>query len=57
MNALLKSLSSLFRPSPADNRDQDETYLAEAVDMCDLENRMRRLDRSQLSLYRHSPRG
>jgi hypothetical protein len=57
MNALLKSLSSLFSPSPPDVQDRDERYLCQAVDMCDLENRMRLLDGQNNSLYRHAPRG
>jgi len=57
MFALLKSLSSLFSPSLDDIQDRDEKFLAQAVDMCDLENRMRLLDRGQRNLYRGGPYG
>jgi hypothetical protein len=51
MLTLLKTLSDLIHPSPTDTRDREERYLSEAVDMCDLENRMRLLDGDRRSLH------
>jgi hypothetical protein len=36
----LQSLFDLFRPQ----RDLDEAYLAQSIDLCDLERRMRTID-------------
>lgn len=44
MFSLIKFLSSLFSPSLADIQERHQKYLSEAVDMHDLEVRMRQLD-------------
>jgi Protein of unknown function (DUF3563) len=51
MLTLFKILSSLIHPSAIEARDHEERYLSEAVDMCDLENRMRLLDGDRRSLH------
>lgn len=45
MYSLLALFRQLFHTSPHDVQDRDEAYLAQAVDMADLERRMRQLDR------------
>lgn len=45
MYALFAWLHPLFQPSPEGVQARDEAYLAQAVDMVDLERRMRQLDR------------
>ena len=57
MFSLIKSLSMLFSPSLDDVQQRHETYLSEAVDMCDLEVRMRHLDGGHRSIYRTGPYG
>ncbi len=57
MFSLIKSLSSLFTPSQNGIQDRHEKFLSEAVDMCDLENRMRHLDGGHGSIYRTGPYG
>jgi hypothetical protein len=57
MFSLIKALSTLFVPSLADVQERDEKYLSEAVDMCDLETRMRHLDAGHYSIYRSGPYG
>ena len=57
MFSFIKSLSRLFQPSVTDIQDRDEKFLSQAVDMCDLENRMRHLDGGRQSLYRTGPYG
>ncbi|HYN60544.1 MAG TPA: DUF3563 family protein [Rubrivivax sp.] len=57
MFSLIKSLSTLFSPSLANIQDRDEKYLSQAVDMCDLENRMRHLDGGHRSIYKTGPYG
>jgi hypothetical protein len=57
MLSLIKSLSTLFIPSLADVQDRHQKYLSEAVDMCDLETRMRHLDGGHRSIYRTGPFG
>ena len=52
MFSLIKSLSTLFSPSSSNVQDRDEKYLAQAVDMCDLENRIRHLDGGHRSIYK-----
>jgi hypothetical protein len=42
--SLLKTLQDLFSPRPTPE-ERDEAYLADAVDIYDLEHRMRELDR------------
>jgi hypothetical protein len=44
MFSLLKPLLDLFSPRLDDVQDRDERFLSQAVDMCDLENRIRHLD-------------
>jgi hypothetical protein len=44
MFAVFTVLSRLLVPSPTEVQDRDEKYLSEAVDIHDLENRMRQLD-------------
>ncbi|MGL6109046.1 MAG: DUF3563 family protein, partial [Rubrivivax sp.] len=41
MFSLLKTLSGLFSPDYNQIQDRDEKFLSQAVDMYDLENRMR----------------
>lgn len=57
MLSLFKSLSTLFSPSLENIQDRDEKYLSQAVDMCDLENRMRHLDGGHHSIYKTGPYG
>jgi hypothetical protein len=57
MFSLIKSLSMLFVPSLAGVQERDEKYLSEAVDMYDLETRMRHLDAGHRSIYRTGPYG
>ncbi len=57
MFALLKSLSSLFSPSLNGVQDRDEKFLSQAVDMCDLEQRIRHLDGGHRSIYKTGPHG
>jgi hypothetical protein len=57
MFSLIKLLSSLFGPSLKNVQDRDEKFLSEAVDMCDLENRMRHLDAGHRSIYKTGPYG
>lgn len=42
--ALFGLVSELFVPSQTDAQERHERYLSEAVDMCDLEHRMREID-------------
>jgi hypothetical protein len=53
MFSLIKTLST----SLADVQERHEKYLSEAVDMCDLEARMRHLDGGHRSIYRTGPYG
>jgi Protein of unknown function (DUF3563) len=57
MFSLIKSLSTLFSPSLDDVQERHERYLSEAVDMCDLETRIRHLDGGHPSIYRTEPYG
>jgi PAS domain-containing protein len=57
MFALIKSLSMLFRPSLDDVQQRHQNHLSEAVDMHDLEVRMRHLDGGHRSIYRTGPYG
>ena len=50
MNSLLKSLTKLFTVSASTAQDRDDRYLAESVDIYDLERRMR-----QIASGRHNP--
>ena len=51
MNALLKSLHNLFTISASPAQDRDDQYLAESVDIYDLERRMRQVDSGRHTLY------
>jgi hypothetical protein len=57
MFSLIKALSLLFRPSLADVQERHQKYLSEAVDMHDLEVRMRHLDGGHRSIYCTGPYG
>lgn len=57
MFSLIKTLSTLFTPSLDDVQQRTERFLAEAVDMCDLEQRIRHLDAGHSSIYRNGPHG
>ncbi len=57
MFALIKALSTLFSPSQADVQQRHERYLSQAVDMHDLEARIRHLDGGHRSIYRTGPYG
>jgi len=57
MFSLLKALSDLFVPSLTDMQQRHDKYLSEAVDMHDLEVRMRHLDGGHRSIYRTGPYG
>lgn len=45
MNTLLSFLKS-FLPTLATEQEREDAYLAAAVDVCDLERRMRQVDES-----------
>lgn len=47
MFTLLALIRQWFQPSPQGARGCDEAYLSQAVDMADLERRMRQLDRGE----------
>lgn len=47
MFPLLALIRQLFQPSPGARLEADEAYLAQAVDMADLERRMRQVDRGE----------
>ena len=57
MFSLIKTLSTLFSPSLADVQERHQKYLSEAVDMHDLEARIRHLDGGHRSIYRTGPYG
>jgi len=57
MFSLIKTLSTLFRPSLADVQERHQKYLSQAVDMHDLETRIRHLDGGHRSIYRTGPHG
>lgn len=48
MSTLSVLLRTWFQQSPRTGHTHDEAYLAQAVDLRDLERRMRDLDRGQL---------
>ena len=52
MLSLIKFLSTLFSPSQVDLQERHEKYLSQAVDMHDLEVRIRHLDGGHQSIYR-----
>lgn len=49
MNPIVTFFAWIFDPDPFDSQRRDEAYLAESVDMCDLERRMRELDQRRSS--------
>ena len=51
MNSLIKSLANLFTAAASSSQDRDDRYLAESVDIQDLERRMRQIDSGQHNLY------
>ena len=57
MFSLIKSLSELFSPRLDGVQDRDHKYLSQAVDMCDLEQRIRHLDAGHRSIYKTGPYG
>ena len=44
MNLISSFIAWVFDPQQVNTQDRDERYLAESVDVCDLERRMRHLD-------------
>ena len=50
MSSLIQSLRNLFDVSATPSRDRDDQYLAQAVDIYDLERRMREVESG-----RHNP--
>ena len=57
MTSLFTVLSGLFGRSTSDAQDRDAAYLAEAVDIHDLERRMRLVDSGRHNLYASGPYG
>ena len=51
MNAFFQSIQNLFTATSHTDRDRDEQYLAESVDIYDLERRMRQVDSGRHNLY------
>ena len=51
MFSILKSIKSLFSVSASVEQDRDEQYLAQSVDIYDLERRMRQIDFGRHNLY------
>jgi hypothetical protein len=51
MFSLILSLKDLFTMSATPAQDRDEKYLAESVDIYDLERRMREVDSGRHNLY------
>jgi hypothetical protein len=51
MFALIQSLKDLFNVSASPAQDRDDQYLAESVDIYDLERRMRQVDSGRHNLY------
>ena len=51
MSSLLQSIKNLFDMSATSVQDRDEQYLAESVDIYDLERRMRQVDSGRHNLY------
>jgi Protein of unknown function (DUF3563) len=57
MFPLFTALLQRFTPRLDDIQQSHERFLSEAVDMHDLEVRMRRLDGGHSSIYRNGPHG
>ena len=51
MNALIQSIQNLFTATSHTAQDRDDQYLAESVDIYDLERRMRQVDSGRHNLY------
>ena len=51
MSSLIQSLRTLFDVSATPSQDCDDQYLAQAVDIYDLERRMRQVDSGRHNLY------
>ena len=51
MSSLIQSLRNLFDVSATPSQDRDDQYLAQAVDIYDLERRMRQVDSGRHNLY------
>lgn len=51
MNAFIQSIQNLFTARSQTEQDRDEQYLAESVDIYDLERRMRQVDSGRHNLY------
>ncbi|HEX7437973.1 MAG TPA: DUF3563 family protein [Caldimonas sp.] len=57
MNSLLHALTRFFGKSSTDAQDRDAAYLAQAVDIYDLERRMRQIDTGRQNLVSSGPYG
>ena len=57
MNSLFKALTGIFNLSSSRTPDQDERYLADAVDIYDLERRMRQIEAGNRALFTSGPYG
>ncbi|HEX7441248.1 MAG TPA: DUF3563 family protein [Caldimonas sp.] len=57
MNSLLHALTRFFGKSPTGGQDRDAAYLAQAVDIYDLERRMRQIDSGRQNLIASGPYG
>lgn len=57
MTSLLSALAGLFGRSPSNAQDRDAAYLAQSVDIYDLERRMRQVDTGLHNLYASGPYG
>jgi Protein of unknown function (DUF3563) len=51
MSSVFQSIKNLFNVSVSPAQDRDDQYLAEAVDVYDLERRMRQVDSGRHNLY------
>ncbi len=49
MNLITTFIAWIFDPHPVESRRGDEQYLAQSVDICDLERRMRVLDERRMT--------
>jgi hypothetical protein len=49
VNIIAAFFAWIFDPHPQDALRREEAYLAQSVDMCDLERRMRELDRHRVT--------
>ncbi len=51
MSSVFQSIRNLFHVSASPEQDRDDQYLADSVDIYDLERRMRQLDSGRHNLY------